>query len=124
MAQFKLSPFQVTTLHDAIHFLDDFGSPHSTESVFAEYTFYRRQDEAARQAEALEQLVDTLTDVQARLGTAAAEAETPELTNNANTLQKQVKFIGTAMKSMLARHKARALAGRAARAIFGGSKGA
>ena len=120
MAQFKLSPFQVTTLHDAIHLLDDFGSPHSTESVFAEYTFYRRQDEAAQQADALEQLVNTLADIQARLGDAAAEAETPELTNKAGALEKQVKFIGTSAKSMLTRHKARALAGRAARAIFGG----
>ena len=123
MAKFKLTPYQVTAVNEAISLLDAFGTQHSQEAVFSEYSFYRRQDEAGPKAEALDALITTFKDIRHQLGKVPAEADLPEMAKQAKLLEGQVDFILANMKLHQQRHAVNAAVRKVGRIIVGGRKG-
>lgn len=120
MASFKLSPVQVATLNEAIVALDAVGTQHSTETVFGEYGFYRRQDETERKVMAIGQFCETLEDIRSQLTTAACDDELSDDERRQFTLlESRIDTIITAVKLTAGRHKARRLLSRFGSSLFG-----
>lgn len=120
MANFKLSPAQVGTLNEAIVALDAIGTQHSTESVFGEYGFYRRQDNSERKVMAIGQFCETLEDIRTQLHEAAVDTELPEEERRHYTvLEGRIDTLITAVKLVASRHKARRLLSRMGDSLFG-----
>lgn len=120
MATYKLSSQQIVTINEAIGFLDAFGTQHSPETVFSEYTFYRRQTTSARQLETLEGLITTLRDIQQQLNNTHPKATLPEQAQQAKLLESQMGYILLGLRLKAQSHRARAAAKRVGNFLIGG----
>ena len=120
MARFKLTPAQVVSISEAITVLDNSGSYYTPDMVFGEYDFYRRQDEATRQVETLEQFLKTLDDVRGQVD--ALKGETDDELKKLKMLESDLATIISSAKMTNRRHKAARLARRVGDSIFGSNQ--
>lgn len=122
MAKFKLTPAQVATINAAVVALDAIGTQHSTESVFGEYGFYRRQDATERKVMAIGQFCETLEDIRTQLNEAAtdqADDISDDQRRQYKLLESQIDAIITSVKMTARAHKARRLLSRVGSTLFG-----
>jgi len=120
MATYELSSQQIVTINEVISFLDAFGTQHSAETVFSEYTFYRRQTTAARQLETLKGLVETLKDLQQQLNNVRTQKDAPEQTAQASSLERRLGYIVISLMAKAQNHRTFATVARVGNFFTGG----